>query len=155
MWIERIGYARLPTHLAWVAYKRQLWPSLRYGIGTLSNTIEEGDEMFKNTDYKLLPVLGICRNIGKEWRRLHLTFGGFGLTDFNTEQVIERINLLLQHYGEDTTLSKKLLCSLQLLQLEIGSNGNPLQERFTDKGIYASETWLKNYGGPCKCLELS
>ena len=119
-WIERITFAKLPSHLAWVAYKHQLWPSLRYGIGTLSNTLEEGENTFKEIDYKLLPSLGICRNIGKEWRRLHPTFGGFGLVNFNTEQLIERVNLFMQHYGDNTILGKKLLCSLQLLQ-----RGNP------------------------------
>ncbi len=35
-WLGRIKNCSLPTHLIWRAYRYQLWPGLRYGLGTLA-----------------------------------------------------------------------------------------------------------------------
>ena len=88
-------------------------------------------------------MLGICRNIPKQLRRIHHSFRGFSLCDFNTEQTIERLRLFIQHYESGTELSKKLKCTLQLLQLEIGSIGCPLTENYTIKGPLATDSWIK------------
>jgi hypothetical protein len=34
-WINRMTNGHLPSHIAWVAYRQQLWPDLRYGLGTI------------------------------------------------------------------------------------------------------------------------
>jgi hypothetical protein len=39
-WISRMINRHLPHHMAWVAYKLQLWPGLRYRLGTMTNDIE-------------------------------------------------------------------------------------------------------------------
>ena len=39
VWINRMKNGHLPSHIAWMAYKLQLWASLRYGIGTMRNNI--------------------------------------------------------------------------------------------------------------------
>ena len=36
--------------MGWVAYKLQLWPGVRYGIGTMTNNLEEAEEVLDNTD---------------------------------------------------------------------------------------------------------
>ena len=47
VWINRMKNGHLLSHIAWIAYKLQLWASLRYGIGTMTNDIEEAEELFK------------------------------------------------------------------------------------------------------------
>ena len=59
VWINRMKNGHLPSHIAWMAYKLQLWASLRYGIGTMTNDIEEAEELFKEQEQGLLNILGI------------------------------------------------------------------------------------------------
>jgi hypothetical protein len=36
--------------MAWVAYKHQLWPGLRYGLGTMTNDITPAKKLLNNVD---------------------------------------------------------------------------------------------------------
>jgi hypothetical protein len=94
--------------MAWIAYKSQLWPGLRYGLGTMTNNLEATETIFDKADYETLPIHGVARTIKRELRKLYTTFGGFGLFHLPTEQLICRINNVLQHYHTSTALSKKL-----------------------------------------------
>jgi hypothetical protein len=125
-WIDKMKNGHLPSSMGWIAYKFQLWPGVRYGIGTMTNDLEEAEEFLDKTDHRMLNVLGIARAVKKGWRRIHSTFVGFGLFTFVTEQLIERLNLLLQHYNTGSSISKKLDASLRYLQLQIGTNIYPL-----------------------------
>ena len=75
---------------------------------------------------KMLPYLGVNRNIKAGWRHLHTTFGRIGLRKLLSEVVISRLNLFLQHYDTPSTLGHKLHISLQHMQLEAGMAGCPL-----------------------------
>ena len=63
----------------------------------------------------MMPILGVARTVKRELRKLHTTFGGFGLFHLTTEQLICRLNMLLQHYHTSTALSKKLDASFKYL----------------------------------------
>jgi hypothetical protein len=41
----------LPAHMAWIAYELQLWPGLRYGLGTMTNDLEATEAIFDKDDY--------------------------------------------------------------------------------------------------------
>jgi hypothetical protein len=101
--------------MAWVAYKLQLWPGLRYGLGTMTYDIEAAASTLNETDYKILNVLGVACTVTKGLRMLHTTFGGFGLLSIPMKQLICRINMLLQHYHTSINLSRKLDASLRYL----------------------------------------
>jgi hypothetical protein len=105
----------LPSHMAWAVYKHQLWPGLRYCLGTMTNNISPAKKLLDNVDHKTLNVLGILCNVTKGLRKIHTTFGGFGLFDLPTEQLISRVNMFFQHYHVSTNLSKKLDASLGYL----------------------------------------
>ena len=72
----------------------------------MANDMEEAKEFMDEHDYSLLNILGIARIVKKGWRKLHTTFGGFGFRNLATEQLVERLNLLLQHYNTFTPISK-------------------------------------------------
>jgi hypothetical protein len=97
IWVNRMKNGHLPSHIAWIAYRLQLWASLRYGIGTMTNDIEEAEEANKDHERETLNILGIVKNVTKGLRRLQPTFGGFGLFNLAMEQLIGRLNLMLQH----------------------------------------------------------
>ena len=40
-WTSRMTNGHLPHHMAWIAYKLQLWLGLRYELGTTTNKIEK------------------------------------------------------------------------------------------------------------------
>ena len=37
--------------MSWIAYKFQLWPWIRYGIGTVTNDLKEAEEVLDKTDH--------------------------------------------------------------------------------------------------------
>ena len=143
LWLLKIKRSYLPRASTWVAYYLQLCPGLRYGIGTLSNTLREGQDILSQLDYRLLPSLGICRNIPKELRRISFTFGGFGLFNFPVEQFIQRAHLFLQHFGTPSTLGMKLDAAMEALQLHLGCSSNPLSLDYDTWSFLAPECWLK------------
>ena len=92
----------------------------------MANDMEEAEELLDDHDFSLLNILGIARTVKKGWRKLHTTFSGFGFRNLATEQLIERLNLLLRHYNTCSPISDKLDASLRYLQLQLGTNKCPL-----------------------------
>ena len=68
---------------------------------------------------------------------------GFDLFSFAIEQLVGRLNLILQHYHTSTVLSKKLDTSLRYLQLQLGTNKNPLDLPYEVWGALAPLSWVK------------
>ncbi len=143
VWVNRMTNGHLPSHMAWIAYKHQLWPGVRYGLVTMTNDLEATDNLLHNEDYRMLNILGVVRSITKGLRCLHTTFGGFGLFNLPVEQLICRVNMLIQHYHTSTNLSRKLDASLRYLQLQLGMPHHPLLLDYTAWGHLASFLWVK------------
>ncbi len=142
-WNNRMCNGHLPAHMPWVVYKLQLWPSLCYGLGTMTNDLKDIETIFNKADYEILPILGVARTVNRELRKLHTTFGGFGLFNLPMKQLICRINILLQHYHTLTVLSRKLDASFWYLQLQLGTPYNPLTLPFEKWGHLAPLSWVK------------
>ncbi len=138
-WVTRMTNGHLPSHTAWVAYRHQLWPGLRYGLGT----IKPAAKLLDNINYRTLNVLGILRNITKGLRKIHTTFGGFWMFDLPTKQLISRVKMIFQHYHVSTKLSKKLDASLGYLQLQVGTPHNPFTQDYSKWGELAPLSWVK------------
>ena len=79
-WVVRMKNGHLPPSWAWVAYKFQLWPSIRYGIGTMTNDLEEAEEFLGEHDCSLLNLFGVVRTVKVGWRRIHSTFEGLSFS---------------------------------------------------------------------------
>ena len=133
----------LSSSMGWIAYKFQLWPGVRYGIVTMTNDLEEAEEVLDKKDYQLLNMLGIASTVKKGWPRIHSTVGGFGLFSLATEQLIERLNLLLQQYNIGSSLSKKLDVSLICLHLQLGTHICPLDLPYGTWAYLAPISWVK------------
>jgi hypothetical protein len=78
----------------------------------MTNNLEATETIYDKADYDMMPLLGVARTVKRELRKLHTAFGGFGLFHLPTEQLICRINMLLQHYHTSTAHSKKNRCFL-------------------------------------------
>ena len=103
----------------------------------MTNDVEEAEKLLDDNGYNLLNILGIAKTVKRGWRKLHTTFGGFGLRNLATEQLIERLNLLLQHYTTCSPVSDELNASLKYLQLQLGTNKYPLDLQYEDWGYLA------------------
>ena len=84
-WVLIMKHGHLPASWVWVAYTFQLWPSIRYGIGTMTNGLDEAEDFLGEHDNSLLNIFGIARTVKVGWRRIHSTFGGFVIYNFATE----------------------------------------------------------------------
>ncbi len=78
----------LPNHMAWIAYENQLWPGVRYGLGTKTNDLEVADNLLHEENYRMLNDVGVAHSITKGLHCLHTTFGGFGLFNLSIKQLI-------------------------------------------------------------------
>ena len=143
VWINRMINGHLPSHMAWVAYKHQLLPGVRYGLGTMTNDLEVTDNLLHKEDYRMLNVLGVACSVPKGLWQLHTSFGGFGLFNLTVEQLIGRVNMLMQHYHASTNFSRKLDASLRYLQLQLGTPKNPFLLDYSVWGYLAPLLWVK------------
>ena len=134
--------ANLPTNLARKAYRFQLGPAIRYGISTLANRSKDIENILHNLEFEMLPCLGVNQHVKTEWQTIAQEFGGIELFNLFIEQFIGWIEMILQHYGTGSTISKKERASLEAAQLEIGCRGNLLEERFNTLGVLAPEMWI-------------
>ncbi len=98
----------------------------------MMNDLKPAKRLLDSIDYKTLNVLGVKRNVTRGLRKLHTTFGGFGLFDLPTEQLISRVNMLFQHYHASTNLSRNLDASLAYLQLQLGTPYNQFTKIITN-----------------------
>jgi hypothetical protein len=118
------------------------WPSLRYGLGTMTNKMEVADKLLNKADYKMLNILGNFCNVLTGLQKLHTTFCRSRMFSLPTEQLISRVNMLFQHYHVSTNLSTKLDASLRYLQFQLGTPQNPLTLDFTNWGHLAPLSWV-------------
>jgi hypothetical protein len=142
-WIGRLKNSHMPVHLAWKAYHFQLWPGICYGLSTMATPLDEVRKILHKLEFEMLSPLGVNQHMKTEWRKLAREFGGIGLFDIPIEQFIGWLEVLLQHYGAGFTTSRKLQASIEATQLEVGCNGNPLNEDFHTLGRLATEGWVK------------
>jgi hypothetical protein len=112
-------------------------------MGTLATSKNDIEDLLHKQEFKMLSYLGVNQHVKREWRRLPREFGGIVLYDLGVEQFIIWIETLLQHYGAGFTTSKKLEASLEAMQLEIGCEGNPLNEDYGKLGRLATDGWVK------------
>ena len=71
-WTQRLRNGHLPSYLGWLAYKYKLWPSVRYGIGVMTNDVEDIDHLLDKRDYKTMNYLGVASSIKAGWRKYTL-----------------------------------------------------------------------------------
>ena len=105
IWTYKLSYGKLPAKWAWVSYFHQLWAKICFGLGVNASPVGDlvGQEAeggpLRKAYRRMLPYLGVNRNIKAGWRHLPSTFGGIGLRKLLSEVVIARLNLFLQHYN--------------------------------------------------------
>ena len=140
-WLGRSKNRHLPAALNWLSYQFVLWSGLRYGIATLANPLSKLKGTLRKLDYETLPLLGVNRMVRVQRRTTPWEFGGIGMLSLEVEHTLGWINMILQHFGTQATDWIKCIALLEALQLEIGSLGNPLREKYSELGHIATSSW--------------
>ena len=76
--------------------------------------------MTKGLYRKLLPAIGVDRNLPKEFRHATLMFQGLGLPEVVVEQTIEMVGYFLMHGAADTLTGEAMRASSEQVQIEVG-----------------------------------
>jgi hypothetical protein len=142
-WVMKVHNSHLQPSFVWVSYRLQIWPGVRYSIGTLTNDMESIADLLQDLYYKLLPSMGIVRTFRKALRTVHQSLGGVGLWHLPAEQLAARLNLLLQHYQRDTILGAKFRAMTRWLQIEVGTNRLPFDLPYDRWSLLATHCWHK------------
>ena len=112
-------------------------------------------ELLQKEEYDMLSFLGVNRHIKRGWRTLPRAFGGVGLLSFSLEQTICWLNMLIQHFGVPTVLGNKFSASLEALQLEIETLGNPLVDTLLKVPLPGDTFLVKVLLGETLVLQIS
>jgi hypothetical protein len=115
----------------------------KYGLSTLATETTSTQDILRKWEFELLSYLGVNKHVRTEWRTIPRELGGVGLWNFTAEQCKSWLEALLQHYGRETTIAKKMIASLEALQLEIGCAQNPLSASYILRGGLATTCWMK------------
>ena len=103
-WTTNLRNGHLPTQSAWLSYNCRLWNGLKYGIGASPATLDNLMYKLGKRDHKILSMLGICKNINREWRYLPTCYGGIGLSNLTIKATAASLNAFLQCYGTNTSV---------------------------------------------------
>jgi hypothetical protein len=143
-WTSRICGGNLPAAFVWVSYTFQLWMGIRYGLGVMPATMEEVSGFLQDFYYKMLPHMGVNRKIKTGWRTIHRAFCGVGLFDFDTELLIARLNILLQHFDSPLPVGITLRACMEAVQLEAGLLDCPFNHPFGTYGVNFTHCWVRS-----------
>jgi hypothetical protein len=108
----------------------------------MTNDIEAADNLLDKEDYRTLNILRVVRTVHRGLRKLHTTFGGFGLFNLAKKQLISRISTFFQHYHTPSNISKTRHVPM-ILKLQVGTPHNPLTLDYKKKGLLAPLSWVK------------
>lgn len=142
-WVDACKNGHLHRRLAWFSVKCQFWPRLGYGLGTCNARFHELSTCLDRVYHQVLPLVGVNRNIKKEWRTLSSGFYGIGLPHAGVEKFIDACNLLLQFHGTPSSVGMLLQTSLEFMVLELGMTFQPFLAPFRKYGQLVTECWLK------------
>ena len=149
-WVDDVATGKLPPRKIWLMLTRQFWPRVGYGIEVNTASLQELAEILRKPYYALLPLGGVMRSIHCSFRTLDSGFGGIGLPHPGIECTIAQVNLLLMHFGCDSSLGLMLQVSMELLVLELGlSSTEPFAASYEKFSDLVTHSWMKSLWEKC------
>ena len=84
----------------------RLLPGINWGLGTVAITPKPFQKYYQDLYHKMLPLLGVNKNTGKERRTLLERYQGMGLPDFEVHALSKTIHFLQQKWDANNSTSK-------------------------------------------------
>ena len=148
-WLAKVNDSNLSPQEVWHSMLTQAIPSVRYGMLVILNGPRTVEDTFMKWYFNSLPRLGVNRNITADWRWLPKQYQGLGLPNFGIEKAVEMIQYMFRHWGSKEGVGLVLRRDYELLQLEIGLEGNFLTRDYRKYGFLASSCWVKTLWQYC------
>jgi len=145
-WADRLSSRPLRVSDAWVSFNCQLLPGMAWGLVTVVlDPVALSDEIRK-VYYKILPFLGVRRNIDLPWRLIPVRFQGLGLPNFVVWALAAKLHAVVCHWGFlADECSSAMMMNYESLVVETGLYGNIFSHSYKTFGILATDgTWWKN-----------
>lgn len=102
-------------------------------------TAKELQKSYQDLYYKMLPLLGVNRNIDKEWRTLPERYQDLGLPDFEANAFSKKMHFLQRKWdGQDST-SKMTIATYKAFMVELGTYGNILSRSRKEFKVLATK----------------
>ena len=123
-WVDKMNTRKVPCRDAWMSFFAQLLPGINWGMVAVVLSPEILQESYQSLYYKMLPLLGVNRNIGKEWRMLPERYQGLGLPDFEVHSFSQKFHFLQRKWGGGDATSKMTETTYESFMTEVGVYGN-------------------------------
>ena len=145
-WVDRIYARPLPSRDAWFSFDLQLVPALMWGLVSVILSPAKLEEMLGKLYYKALPLLGVNRNIGTEWRTLPECYHGLGLPNFVSAALAVKIHFLQCTWELGDPAGELGAIAYEAFIMEIGMYGNVFSLPYSEyEGLATDRTWWKNF----------
>ena len=145
LWAERLRTRPLSRRDAWMSLQYQLMPGLTWGLATVTMSPEAINKEMQSFYFAILGILGVNRNIAKEWRMLPEKYHGLGLPNFAILSLSGKIHILHEHFGFKNALGEMMHQAYEALVIEVGAYGNTLSLPFAEYGALGTKnTWFRS-----------
>ena len=136
----------LPSRDAWFSFNLQLYPGIKWGLVNTMMAPEKMEKMVQDLYFSILPLLGVNRNITKEYRMLPERFGGLGLPDFVLTCFASKVHFMQCNWGFADAIGSLMTHAYEAFLIEVGLYGNIFSLNFKVLGILATDgTWFKHF----------
>ena len=144
-WADRLASRPLPHRDAWLSFHAQLFPGMTWGLVAAIMSPSKLDDLMQSLYYKILPFLGVNRNITKFWRTLPERFQGLGLPNFAVVAFACKVHFLQCNWGFKDAASVLMSFAFESHIVEVGMYGNPFSWDYKKFHSLATDgSWFKN-----------
>ena len=97
---------------------------MTWGLATITMTHKKMEKLMQSLYYRVIPLLGINRNIAKGWRMLPERFHGLGLPNFVINFLTEKLHVMYYHFGFERTVGEMMTQACEAFLIEVGLYSN-------------------------------
>jgi len=155
-WANNIAIRPLFYRNTCMSFFLQLYPGISWSLVSVILPPLELESMMRKLYRKVLPILGLNRNITTEWRMLPEIYQGLGLSNFTVVSFTKKVFFLQCNWGFTGGHYDLMQFAFEAFLIEIGLYGDVFQVVFSDFGILAtSGTWFKFFWELGDCLDIN
>ena len=149
-WTERICVRTLPHHLVWMSLHTGIFKTLQYPLAATTFSEAECRSLCSPLLKIGLSRSHIVRSMPRPVVHGPQVTGGFAVPDLYVEQAIAHLTAFISFGHSESSITGFLLRNtLEFLQLELGTAGNPLALNFQDWSKCAVPTWCTSLWSFC------
>ena len=146
---------KLPRLDVWISFSDYLLTGINWGLMAVLLTPKALQKCYQDLYYNILPLLGVNRNIVKEWKTLPERYHGLGLLDFKVYALSKKVHILQQKWDGNNSTSKITGATYETSMIEVGIYGNIFSRSWGEFKILATKhTWCYNLWELCHRLDV-